>query len=134
MTNTNNCIYLFSGKCKQTDEWITGSLVGTKKKMYILKSKATAYIPLKSTTLCTNSCYEVNPETVRPYTGFIDREGQYIFLSDIVEYEQEGKRVVCTVEIRNYTLYPFVNVLPQLVKVIGNTFDNPDLMSLKKGN
>lgn len=133
MTNTNNYIYLFSGKCIKTNKWITGSLIGTGTKKYILKSKTTAYIPLNSTTFCSNSCYEVKPETVRQCTGFADSAKKLIFLSDIVEYEQEGKRVVCVVEMRNFTLYPFVKVSPQLVKVIGNTFDNPDLFFPKKG-
>ena len=80
--------------------------------------------------------HEVNPDTVCQYTGLTDTNGNKIWENDIVEipneyeyflleWEEDTARFVMngdrlTVDFDNYWSYE--------VEVIGNAFDNPELL------
>lgn len=80
--------------------------------------------------------HEVEPETLCQYTGLTDKNGKRIWENDIIELPGEDGYFVCewqedtarfvlngeglTVDFDNYWSYE--------VEVIGNIFDNPDLL------
>ena len=82
--------------------------------------------------------YEVDPETVGQYTGLIDKNGKKIFEGDIVRYGDTVHEVVF--ESRNRTAYfglvysesetlPFGHYQDlRQIEVIGNIYDNPELI------
>ena len=86
----------------------------------------------------------VDPETVGEYTGCHDKNGRKIFEGDIVRYGDTIHKVVF--EQRNGTAYfgivisdietwLFGNECPaSLVDIVGNIYDNPELLKGGGGN
>lgn len=127
---------IFRGKCKNNNEWVEGSLVSflNYKSAAILVSKSTAFFPKKSTMFCTNSCYEVIPETVGQYTGLTDKSGKKIFEGDILrddDSEENGIVVFSEgeycVSFDNEFTYGFADIACSCY-VNGNIHDNPELL------
>ena len=83
--------------------------------------------------------YKIDPDTLCQYTGLTDKNGQKIWENDIIELPGEDGYFVCewqedtarfvlngeglTVDFDNYWSYE--------VEVIGNIFDNPDLLEVE---
>ncbi len=86
--------------------------------------------------------YKVDPETVGQFTGLTDRNGVKIFEGDIVRYGDTIHRVVF--EQRNGTayfglVYAACETLPfghyqdlKQIEVIGNVYDNPELLEVSE--
>lgn len=124
---------LFRGKAKDTEKWIYGDL---------LQYADTAQI-WKQTDNGKWNCV-VDPETVCQYTGLTDKNGRKIFEGDIVSYidgyfsesgfvesDCVGKVVwdndeVCYLVTGRLSVESY-EVLTDCY-VIGNVFDNPELM------
>lgn len=124
---------LFSGKRKDNAEWVEG---------YYLKINDVSFILPNG--LYLKDIVEVDPKTVCQYTGLTDKNGKKIFEGDIVRnffciddhneplYEcgkvmydmEEGSGFMIRDEENNlYEIKMFGNI-----EVIGNIFDNPDLI------
>lgn len=122
------------------DKWIKGEWVYGYYIRYGWTHQEKDYIvPLYASALYAK---EVIPETVGQYTGLTDKNGKKIFVEDIVKDEQAqmlGKVVYVTAAdgfdgmagfmvddiddgLQNY------NGFWHLVEVIGNIYDNPELM------
>lgn len=83
--------------------------------------------------------YEIDPDTICQYTGLTDKNGQKIWENDIVELPDENVYFKCewekdtarfvlngdrfTVDFDDYREYE--------VEVIGNIFDNADLLEVE---
>ena len=121
---------LFRGKRADNGEWETGSLViirdGCSDKEVFIADKMTGYHT------------PVIPETVGQYTGLHDKNGRKIFEGDIVEYGGTHHQVVFEKRCGNayfgivmseIETWGFSNVTPANgMEVIGNIYDNPELM------
>lgn len=117
-----------------------GSLIITEGSVaYIIRSKSKAFISKGKNIICSAECYEINIETLCQCTGLTDKNGKKIWENDIIELPGEDGYFVCewqedtarfvlngeglTVDFDNYWSYE--------VEVIGNIFDNPDLLEVE---
>lgn len=85
---------------------------------------------------------EVNPDTIGQYTGLHDKNGKEIYEGDIVKikyrdedigkviYEHNGFSIDVTNMNKNYGRVSFVN---NFMEVIGNIYDNPELLGGMNG-
>lgn len=116
---------LFRGKRTDNGEWIEGYL-------YRISEKLNPFIMLKN---ATGESHEVDPETVGQYTGLTDKNGKKIFEGDIVTMPKYGGgRIKSVVYFKggkfavNGSNYSFKDICPKNMKVIGNIYDNPELL------
>lgn len=122
--------YLFKAKRIDNGEWVQGYLYGIWEKRYILWGM-TNDIP---------NMIEVDPSTICQCTGLKDKNGNMIWENDIVKgkYYDNGKshrhigqvKYTCeaykVVGVKQYTGYHAC--LDGSYEVIGNIFDNPELL------
>ena len=123
---------LFRGKRIANGEWVQGYICRYgwtgKEKDYIIPDYASALFTA-----------EINPETVGQYTGLTDTNGRKIFEGDIVifdyiDYEDERGVVQWDSDIAKFIItcstftIDFDNVYGRELEVVGNVYDNPEMM------
>lgn len=132
---------LFRGKRKTDNKWLYGF-------PYVARKNA-----VKINWYCSDfgnmRTDEVNPETVGQYTGLTDKNERKIFEGDIIEghrhsqWNHELMRCVIAYnrdhfEARHYTrgihgnYFTYKTVFSKDVVVIGNIYDNPELIGVYK--
>lgn len=127
--------YLCRGKRIDTGEWMQGYLYGIWERRYILCGM-TNDIP---------NMVEVDPSTVCQCTGFKDINGKLIWENDVCDRKEEYPEIVKYNE-GDWTLdysyskdresgYCYCNLgfyvlKRKCVEVIGNVFDNPELLEV----
>jgi uncharacterized phage protein (TIGR01671 family) len=140
------CEILFRGKRVDNGEWVEGNLItGT---WYMDDRPITAISPVDNVFYphCETSGYEeIIPETVGQYTGIEDVAGRKIFEGDIVRC---GTGRICKVVYFTspshcgFDLYavngfdappPIKWKLFTDTEVIGNVYDNPELLEVDNG-
>ena len=126
---------LFRGKWMNSGEWVYGNLFNP--------DKADTPTQICIGTYIARTCYEIDPETVCQFTGLYDKNGRKIFEGDIVEGNSEyftythpyGK----VVYDGGQYLISFDDVLEDIeclgawandVEIIGNIYDNPELLGV----
>ena len=136
---------LFRGRRIDTGEWVYG-FYGE----YFNGKKNIPCISIVDTHAIAGSfCYEVIPETVGQFTGLYDKNGVRIFENDIVRYtdlafnpnigrfENMIFTSAVTYNLDNGCFSPFEPdtfesyIRAENVEVIGNRFDNPELLKGK---
>lgn len=125
---------LFRGQRKSDREWIYGNLLRTDDGIFIIQNHVPYHLLAK---------YEVLKETVCQYTGLTDKNGRKIFENNIVSApfivyagkKRERKGVVefvngaFSVNWNDSEEYGknFVGYVND-IEIIGNIFDNPELL------
>ena len=125
---------LFKAKRKDNGKWVEGYY---QKRFDLDGSEQHLIFWSKSYTVWEYA--EINPDTICQYTGLTDKNGKRIWENDIIELPGEDGYFVCewqedtarfvlngeglTVDFDNYWSYE--------VEVIGNIFDNPDLLEVE---
>lgn len=124
---------LFRGKCVANGEWVQGYIC-----RYGLTGKEKDYIiPDYASALYTA---EIDPETIGQYTGLIDVNGRKIFEGDIVwnsynedygkiEWDNDTARfiITCSTFTANFN-----SVWDEELEIVGNVYDNPELIKEKQ--
>lgn len=129
---------IFRGKRKDNGEWVNGDL---------LQIPSENWTSIMGQTKGTMN-YIVDPETVGQYTGVKDADGKRIFEGDIVENERIigfvfYKECDATFELKwkstdkhrkdfFKTCYLINYSGLNSLKVIGNIYDNPELVEVEK--
>jgi len=130
--------------------WVEGSLIISDEDYYIVPDFGVSCVEKLNNYVCdkliTLHAFEVDKETVCQYTGLTDKNGMKIFEGDIVKaiYNPKDKDLAIDDFIIKWDKYycKFVgyyvgkeNVYNPLLfgsqtsfEVIGNSFDNPDLL------
>lgn len=128
---------LFRGKRTDNGEWVEGYYY--KVKCCRIDDELCDYITIPYIEQCNlpNSQYIVNPETVGQYIGLKDRNGINIFEGDIVKRVWFGKMSIYQIVYDN-DLASFIGQAgvrfttfdygPTEFEVIGNIYDNPELL------
>lgn len=131
--------FLFCGKRTDNGEWVEGDLIqlfdGRK---YIVNNIHGACIDDKHNFINTEAPFvcEVEPETVRQYTGE-SAYGYRFFEGDIIKYDDELMVIEWSIPDSGYVVRSldgsnWETVLGQIVlecaEIIGNIHDNPEIL------
>ena len=138
---------LFKAKRTDTDTWTEGNLLAFDSRRYIINDTESIYhCPQCDREEMREMWFAVIPETVSQFTGLFDKNGVRIWENDIVIIG-DNKSFPTVVEflsgswqcVRKYTdkwrenEYSYLHRLeydnPNQYEVIGNRFDNPDLLN-----
>lgn len=132
--------YLFRGKRKDNEEWVHGDLWCNP------YGKRVVCIVSPINNQGTTGGNEVDAETVGQYTGMVDKNGTKIFEGDIIDflYRSDGDDYGIVQYDVDETEFGFVHNLiydglgrhycSRDIEVIGNIYDNPELMKGEKNN
>ena len=121
----------FRGKDRRTGKWFYGNL-------YVKDTRGRTHI-------CTpeRGCFDIDPETIGQFTGLYDCNGNKIYEGDIVEWEKDGLMYVvkfwdgmfyASVKECNdgifggFPLHALTKHDDRKCKIVGNIFDNPELL------
>lgn len=127
---------LFRGKRKDNDEWVRGYLIISDERYFMgvwPECITSLYYP--DDIYSFTSFVEVIPETVGQYVGLADKNGTRIFEGDIVTMPRYGggkhKSVVYFKNGKfavNGSNYNFKDICPRNMEVVGNIYDNPEML------
>lgn len=118
---------LFKGKRVDNGEWVYGFLVKMWGQYHIVDQNN------------ENSAYMIEPETVGQYTGLCDKNGKKIFEGDIllkgfekVLVKWNANQCRWGIYSNNYEICGFNESTQGYFEVIGNIYDNHELLEVEK--
>lgn len=134
---------LFKAKRIDSGEWVEGCLLISEERYFIIPKFGVSCIEeignRETDNLITLYAFEVDPETACQYIGLTDSNGKKIWENDIVKTNNER---VCKItwfsspQCQGLDLIPLEfnnpapsqNILWLKLEVVGNIFDNPELL------
>lgn len=140
---------LFRGKRTDNGEWVYGYYVLKKLPYFKDKGVNVEHLIYDNMEIEDNDykqfvdtmqiSYVVYPKTISQYTGLTDKNGRKIFEGDIVifdyiDYEDERGVVQWDSDIAKFIItfstftIDFDNVYGRELEVVGNVYDNPEMM------
>ena len=129
---------LFRGKRADNGEWIEGYFLPGNERQS-LRPCIFVYLPETQSF----ECFDIDIDTLGEYTSLTDKNGTRIFEKDIVKYKETGLNAFGKMETRETKsivkynapcFSPFETdlyedyVMPEETEVIGNIYDNPELL------
>lgn len=151
--------YIFRGKRKDNGEWVEGYLIQGNK-TYIVTTEAINYMVVSTSYMASIELVEVIPETVGQCTGLKDKSSKWIFEGDILHIKT-GKGWSCPIgtdiyykvvytkfNIQRYANTEYIGFMAERsnnylspihyivttegAEVIGNIYDNPELLEAER--
>lgn len=119
--------YLYRAKRIDNGEWVEGFLTIMWGQLHIINPND------------ENTAYPIDPSTICQCTGLKDKNGKLIFENDIVTVPRDEDPCVITWNkdcgkwsMNQYAayVYDFDNFWSMELEVIGNIFDNPELLEV----
>ena len=113
---------LFKAKRINNGEWVVGQYVNT---CYPGKDKETGHFIV----VYPNKYHEIYTSTICQFTGLCDKNGNKIWENDILKYEWGEERIdVVEYQPPIFTYSKSMRWSLNKDEVIGNIFDNPELL------
>lgn len=124
-------------RCKRADcgEWVEGDLIQAFRGNQLSACGIMPHTP-------TAYCLKVDPETVGQYTGLTDKNGVRIFEGDIIQSLESSvtglvqwfpEHSAFMVWCKSANVVGFLYECADIIKVIGNIHDNPELLEGGEG-
>ena len=131
---------LFRGK-RYNGEWVKGYYFKAKQRVDRTTLCAYISVPHPKRKMIPSDDYMVDPDTVSEFTGLRDKNGKRIFEGDIVEFDVSSGKTKDTViwdygeyngvtgfRLKKYALFSITETNRRYFEVIGNKWDNPELL------
>ena len=131
---------LFRGK-RYNGEWVKGYYFKAKQRVDRTTLCTYISVPHPKLKMIPSDDYMVDPDTVSEFTGLRDRNGKRIFEGDIVEFDVSSGKTKDTViwdygeyngvtgfRLKKYALFSITETNSRYFEVIGNKWDNPELL------
>lgn len=137
---------LFRGKQVDNGEWVEGSYCADAiEQLHGIESGVDGFIRRFNSYERRTYMFEVERETVGEYTGLTDKNGRKIFEGDIIEITDTFNKIIsgvvywcdgafwadCSQPDGDDGFYSLCH-LGDCIEVIGNIYDNPELLEVKK--
>lgn len=133
---------LFKGKRKDTNEWIEGYFLQLyrSERVFIVPKQFVqrGILRMSGETPPKIIPIEVIPETVSPFTGLTDKYKKKIFKGDLIakgfeiyEVRWNPEQVRWGIYSNNFEVAGFTKFSESYFEVIGNIYDNPELLEVE---
>lgn len=133
---------LWRGKCKDTGAFSGVWIIGLYQRRWDnFWSRWLSYIHRFDDIGNSTGVFEVDPETVGACVGFCDIDGKPIFEGDILKSENSYNAVIWNNDIASFVLSDgddlyaplcALDVQQNKIKVVGNIYDNPELLKKRE--
>lgn len=128
--------YLFKAKFDDSDRWVKGQLVEVNDTYLIIPNHASKIL---AGWFSTSNIIEVKKDTICRCTGLKDKNGKLIWENDVVKINNSKVNtvitfrdfeIICTIPNEKY--YKHRLEYDTEYEVIGNIFDNPELLEVQE--
>ena len=128
---------------RKNGKWVVGNFINHFSTYFKTEERHSIFLPKPENDYGGYWVEDIDPETVGQFTGLVDKNGEWIYEGDIVEWEKDCLMYVvkfwqgmfyASVEECNegilggFPLHAFTKYEDRECKIVGNIYDNPELL------